>query len=107
MAERADPLQAAARLAVEVDAAARETGGPDSVATVGILDVHPRAVNSIPREAYMEIDVRDIEAARRDQILARIVASAERFGRVGPGVADVREVAANQGQRATRKAARR
>jgi N-carbamoyl-L-amino-acid hydrolase len=80
MADRADPLQAGARLAVEVEAAALEEGGPDTVATVGILDVSPRAVNSIPREVYMEIDVRDVDGSRRDRVLERIRRSAERFG---------------------------
>lgn len=80
MADRADPLLAGARLAVEVEAAALEDGGADTVATVGILDVHPRAANSIPRDVYMEIDVRDIDGARRDRVLDRICTSAKTFG---------------------------
>ncbi len=81
MADRADPLLAAAKLALEVDAAARTTGGVETVGTVGILDVHPRAVNSIPRDVMMEIDVRDIDGARRDRVLERIRFGAERYGR--------------------------
>jgi N-carbamoyl-L-amino-acid hydrolase len=81
MADRSDPLLAAAKLALEVDAAAKTTGGVDTVGTVGILDVHPRAVNSIPRDVMMEIDVRDIDGARRDRVLERIRFGAERYGR--------------------------
>lgn len=81
MADRSDPLLAAAKLALEVDAAARTTGGLDTVGTVGILDVHPRAVNSIPRDVMMEIDVRDIDGERRDRVLERIRFGAERYGR--------------------------
>lgn len=81
MADRADPLLAGARLALDVDAAAREDGGADTVGTVGVLDVHPRAVNSIPRDVSLEIDVRDIDGARRDRVLSRIQESAVRFGR--------------------------
>jgi len=80
MADRADPLLAAARLALEVEAAALELGGRDTVGTVGVLDVHPRAVNSIPRDVLLEIDVRDIDGPRRDRVLERIRERAEEFG---------------------------
>jgi N-carbamoyl-L-amino-acid hydrolase len=80
MADRSDPLVAAARLVVEVDAAARQSGSSDAVATVGVLDVHPRSVNSIPREVVLEIDVRDVDGPRRDRILDRIQRQAEIFG---------------------------
>lgn len=80
MADRHDPLLAASRLALEVDASARESGSPDTVGTVGVLDVHPRAVNSIPRDVLLEIDVRDIDGSRRDRVLNRIRQQAEAFG---------------------------
>lgn len=80
MIDRKDPLLAAARLALEVDAAARELGGRETVGTVGVLDVHPRAVNSIPRDVMLEIDVRDIDGPRRDRALERIRTSATKFG---------------------------
>lgn len=72
MADRADPLLAGAQLALDVEAAALTLGAEDTVATVGVLDVHPRAVNSVPREVRLEIDVRDIDEGRRDQVLGRI-----------------------------------
>jgi len=80
MADRRDPLLAASRLALEVDAAARDSGSPDTVGTVGVLDVHPRAVNSIPRDVLLEIDVRDIDGHRRDRVLERIKQKAQQFG---------------------------
>jgi N-carbamoyl-L-amino-acid hydrolase len=80
MADRRDPLLAASRLALEVDASARESGSPDTVGTVGVLDVHPRAVNSIPRDVLLEIDVRDIDGPRRDRVLERIKQRAQQFG---------------------------
>lgn len=80
MADRRDPLLAASRLALEVDAAARDSGSPDTVGTVGVLDVHPRAVNSIPRDVLLEIDVRDIDGPRRDRVLERITQKAQQFG---------------------------
>ena len=80
MADRHDPLLAASRLALEVNAAARDSGSPDTVGTIGVLDVHPRAINSIPREVLLEIDVRDIDGPRRDRTLNRIQRQAEVFG---------------------------
>ena len=41
------------------------------------LQVLPGAVNSIPREVRLEIDVRDIDGARRDGVLAAIRAAAK------------------------------
>ena len=58
MAHRQDPSLAAAELALAVEAAALETGVEDSVATAGRWAVAPNAVNSVPREATLEIDIR-------------------------------------------------
>jgi ureidoglycolate amidohydrolase len=80
MKDRQDPLLAAAKLALEVEAAALELGGAETVGTVGVLDVHPRAVNSIPRDVMLEIDVRDIDGPRRDQVFQRIRQRAEELG---------------------------
>jgi hydantoinase/carbamoylase family amidase len=80
MPDRKDPLLAAAKLALEVEGAALELGGAQTVGTVGVLDVHPRAVNSIPRDVMLEIDVRDIDGPRRDRVLKRVRASAGRLG---------------------------
>jgi acetylornithine deacetylase/succinyl-diaminopimelate desuccinylase-like protein len=65
---------------LEAEAAALDLGGADTVATVGVLDVHPRAVNSIPRDVMLEIDVRDIDGPRRDRVVQRIRTKAEEFG---------------------------
>src|SRR5262249_21659603 len=80
MADRRDALLPAAELALLVDQAARTIGGADTVATTGILDVHPRAVNSIPSRTYLEIDVRDIDRQRRDKVLQFIRETAAQIG---------------------------
>lgn len=80
MADRRDALLPAADLALLVDQAARAKGGPDTVATTGILDVHPRAVNSIPSRTYLEIDIRDIDGRRRDAVLQFIREMAAQIG---------------------------
>jgi len=80
MPDRRDALLPAAKLALAVDRAARTLGGPDTVATTGVLDVHPRAINSIPSRAYLEIDVRDIVRERRDRVLDEIKRQAQALG---------------------------
>jgi len=72
MRERRDALAAGAELALAVEAAALGTGAPDSVTTVGVFDVYPRAVNSIPSRVFLTIDVRDTDLERRDGIVTRI-----------------------------------
>lgn len=80
MPKRKDALLPAAELTLAAERAALELGGADTVATVGILDVHPHAINSIPSRAEMTVDVRDIELDRRDRVLAQIKQDAAAFG---------------------------
>jgi ureidoglycolate amidohydrolase len=72
MADRRDAFVAAAEIALAVETAALSTASRDTVGTVGICDVFPGAVNSVPSRTRLEVDVRDIDLARRDAVLARI-----------------------------------
>jgi len=74
MPGRKDALTAAAELILALEAAAKSTGAVDSVATVGVCDVFPGAVNSIPSRVRLETDVRDIDGARRDSVLEALYA---------------------------------
>ena len=67
MPDRQDALCAAAELILEIESAARASGAIDTVATVGICDVFPGAVNSIPSRVRLSVDIRDTDlaAARR------------------------------------------
>jgi N-carbamoyl-L-amino-acid hydrolase len=69
MPGRKDALTAAAELILALEAAAKSSGAIDTVATVGVCEVFPGAVNSIPSRVRLETDVRDIDRARRDRIL--------------------------------------
>jgi ureidoglycolate amidohydrolase len=84
MAGRHDAFLAAAELALAVEACAKASGSPDTVGTVGVCEVFPGAVNSVPSRARIEVDVRDIDGDRRDSVLAAIYvecdAIAERRG---------------------------
>jgi len=69
MPGRKDALAAAAELILALEAAAKSTGVIDTVGTVGICEVFPGAVNSIPSRVRLETDIRDIDAARRDGVI--------------------------------------
>src|ERR1051326_1597542 len=72
MPQRHDAFLAGAEIALSVESAAKSTGAVDTVATVGICDVFPGAVNSIPSRVKLEIDVRDTDGVRRDTVLHAI-----------------------------------
>ena len=72
MKERHDAFLAAAEIALVVEHAAHTSGGEDTVGTCGVCDVFPGAINSIPSRVRLEIDVRDIDRARRDAVLRQI-----------------------------------
>jgi N-carbamoyl-L-amino-acid hydrolase len=69
MPGRKDALAAAAELILVLEAAAKSTDAIDTVGTVGVCEVFPGAVNSIPSRVRLETDVRDIDGARRDRVL--------------------------------------
>jgi len=78
MPGRKDALVAAAELILAIEAAAKSTGDVSTVATVGVCDVFPGAVNSIPSRVKLETDIRDIDGPRRDSVITAIkVACAE------------------------------
>lgn len=76
MPKRNDAGLAAAELALAVERHVLESGSIDSVGTVGILDLHPGAINSIPSKSHIEIDTRDIDEERRNIIIEKIRQSA-------------------------------
>jgi ureidoglycolate amidohydrolase len=69
MPGRKDALAAAAELILALESAAKASGAVDTVATVGVCEVFPGAVNSIPSRVMITTDVRDINKARRDRVL--------------------------------------
>ncbi len=72
MPDRRDAFLGACEIALVVELAAKSTGSPDTVATVGVCDIFPGAVNSIPSRTRLLVDVRDIDPVRRDCVLDQI-----------------------------------
>ena len=69
MPDRRDALCAAAELILAIENAARTSGAVDTVATVGICEVFPGAVNSIPSRVRLSVDIRDTDLERRDAVI--------------------------------------
>jgi N-carbamoyl-L-amino-acid hydrolase len=68
MPGRRDALCAASEIILAVERAALATFAIDTVATVGICQVHPGAVNSIPSRVELAVDLRDTDEDRRDRV---------------------------------------
>jgi N-carbamoyl-L-amino-acid hydrolase len=75
MPDRRDALCAAAEMILAVESAARSSGAIDTVATVGICEVFPGAVNSIPGRVRLSLDIRDTDLQRRDRAMQTIQAA--------------------------------
>ena len=74
---RRDALAAAAEIILAVEDAALETAAIDTVATVGICDVFPGNINSVPSRVRLSLDVRDTDLHRRDFVLSEIQSACE------------------------------
>ena len=72
MPDRKDALCAAAELILAIEKAAHASGALDTVATVGVCDVFPGAVNSIPSRVGITLDIRGTDLARRDGVMQTI-----------------------------------
>lgn len=81
MPDRHDALCAASELVLGIESAARTSGSVDTVATVGMCEVFPGAVNSIPSRVRISVDVRDTDLARRDGVLRSVENAVEQISR--------------------------
>ena len=72
MPDRRDALCAAAELILAIENAARSSGAMDTVATVGMCEVFPGAVNSIPSRVRLSVDIRDTDLQRRDAVMQQM-----------------------------------
>jgi N-carbamoyl-L-amino-acid hydrolase len=71
MSDRRDALCAAAEVILAIERAAKTSGAADTVATVGICEVFPGAVNSIPSQVRLTADIRDTDVKRRDEVMQK------------------------------------
>ena len=81
MANRRDALTTAAEIILRVERLALATGSVDTVATTGVCNVFPGAVNSIPNRVSLGLDVRDTDRSRRDALVDSIKDAANAIGK--------------------------
>jgi len=81
MPDRKDAFLAAAEISLAVERSTLARGSIDTVGTVGVCEVFPGAVNSIPSRVRIEVDVRDIDESRRDSVLTKICSACDEIGR--------------------------
>ncbi len=72
MADRSDPLQAAAGIILAIDQIAKDSG-PHTVATVGRITCEPAQVNVIPGRVRFSVDVRDSKLKVLESAVAAII----------------------------------
>ena len=70
---RRDPLIAAAKLIIAIEAIVKDIGEP-LVATVGYINAYPGGVNVIPGEVEFTLELRDISQEKIDLAVERIMA---------------------------------
>jgi N-carbamoyl-L-amino-acid hydrolase len=72
MVMRNDALCAAAELILEIEKIGMAESVRNSVATVGVIENQPNALNVIPGEVKLQVDTRGIETASLDEMERRI-----------------------------------
>mmetsp|Transcript_9215 Transcript_9215/g.17291 ORF Transcript_9215/g.17291 Transcript_9215/m.17291 type:complete len:450 (-) Transcript_9215:577-1926(-) len=76
MPDRNDAGLAGSEIALKVEEHVLATGSIDTVGTTGLFEVRPGAVNSVPRDVRIGIDIRDIDGPRRDDVVGKVLDSA-------------------------------
>jgi N-carbamoyl-L-amino-acid hydrolase len=72
MPDRRDALCAASEIILSLEKHALSTKAIDTVVTVGTCDVYPGAVNSVPSRVTLQVDIRDIDPARREGVMQSV-----------------------------------
>jgi hydantoinase/carbamoylase family amidase len=76
MGLRRDALAGAAEAMVALERLARESPSATTVGTVGVLRLRPGAINVVPGEVELDVDIRDSDLAAREQVVGAVVAAA-------------------------------
>jgi ureidoglycolate amidohydrolase len=73
---RRDALAGAAEAMVELERLARASSSATTVATVGVVRARPGAINVVPGEVELDVDVRDSDLGAREEVVDAILAAA-------------------------------
>jgi hydantoinase/carbamoylase family amidase len=80
MAMRHDAFAGAVEAAALIERLAKGSASQGTVATVGVVHVRPGAINVIPGEAELHVDIRDYELAARTEVVDKFTAGLEEIG---------------------------
>lgn len=78
---RKDAMMGASKLMVEIEKIAKNIGAP-FVATIGVADVFPGAINIIPGRVELILEMRDLNQERIEKAVNKIKKSAQSIGEV-------------------------
>ena len=78
---RRDALAGAAEAMLALERIARESPSGTTVATVGVARVRPGAINVVPGEVELDVDVRDSDLAARERVIADALAAGRAIAR--------------------------
>lgn len=78
---RLDALCGAAEIVLALEELAKSYAEPPVVGTIGVLEVKPGALNVIPGEVELGIDIRSIAADKKAEVSAQFLAEVERICR--------------------------
>lgn len=77
MALRHDALAGAAELILTLESLARESPSATTVGTVGVIRALPGAINVVPGDVVVEVDVRDSDLAARTAVVDALLGRAD------------------------------
>jgi ureidoglycolate amidohydrolase len=80
MGLRRDALAGAAEAMLVIERLAQQSPSGTTVGTVGVLRARPGAINVVPGEVELDVDVRDTDLAAREQVVGAILAAADDIG---------------------------
>lgn len=79
MNQRQDALIGAAEIALELEKAARREMEHGTVATVGDIEIEPGAMNVIPGETQLKVDIRSISRSSKDRVVRTLYDTVDRL----------------------------
>jgi hydantoinase/carbamoylase family amidase len=81
MALRHDALAGAAEVMLVLERLAKASPSGTTVGTVGVIRASPGAINVVPGEVHLDVDVRDSDLAARETVVAELLEAADAIAR--------------------------
>jgi hydantoinase/carbamoylase family amidase len=92
MGLRRDALAAAAEAMLALERIARTSSSGTTVGTVGVIRARPGAINVVPGEVELDVDVRDSDEAAREAVVAAFLQETRTIGAARGVAVDVAEI---------------